>query len=112
MLRPCADHLDELKLRVPVRDNIDIRPTGAGPVAFEPESPSEVAARLLMLLDMEVTNAVADDSGFLRLQFRKNAELSAGPNDEYEAWTMSGPDGERIICKPSGGIATWKLTDS
>jgi Family of unknown function (DUF6188) len=114
--RLCFDHAltiltsSNYEFRFETTSTFDL--AGAGLVAFEPESPSEVAAKLLMLLDMEVTNAVADDSGFLRLQFGKNAELAAGPHDEYEAWTMSGPDGERIICKPGGGIATWKLTDS
>lgn len=62
--------------------------------------PAKVAAELLVLLDMEVTDAVVDDSGFLRLQFGKNNELATGPHDDYAAWTMSGPaDLEAHVCR-------------
>lgn len=116
VIRLCFDHALTIltssyyEFRLETTSTFDL--AGAGPVAFEPESPGEVAAELLTLLDMEVTDAVVDDSGLLRLQFGKNAELAIGAHDEYEAWTMNGPGGERAVCRPGGGISTWKMTDS
>lgn len=116
VIRLCFDHAltiltsSSYEFRIETTSTFDL--AGAGSIAFEPEGPGEVAAELLTLLDMEVTDAVVDDSGLLRLKFGENAQLATGPHDEYEAWTMSGPGGERVICKPGGGVTTWKMTDS
>ncbi|WP_428839421.1 DUF6188 family protein [Blastococcus saxobsidens] len=29
------------------------------------------------------------------------------PEGDYEAWQLDGPDGELIVCLPSGGLAIW-----
>jgi hypothetical protein len=59
------------------------------------------------LLQQTVTTAETGDSGALRLTFGNGAVISVEPDDEYEAWAVSGPGGFLVVSMPGGELATW-----
>ncbi|MEU4675133.1 DUF6188 family protein [Amycolatopsis sp. NPDC023774] len=81
---------------------------------LSPDSdPQESFQPMAILLHQAVTRAEADDSGSLSLVFDNGATIHVEPDDEYEAWTVSGPDGFLVVSMPGGELATWEAkTDS
>ncbi len=64
------------------------------------------------LLRQEVTSSVAEDSGILVLAFSDGTGIRVEPDDAYEAWTVAGPGGKKIVCMPGGELAVWSDTDN
>ena len=54
-----------------------------------------------------VTLARADDQGGLRLDFQDGSRLLVAPDPDYEAWTVAGPHGLKVVSEPGGGLAVW-----
>ncbi|WP_020662058.1 DUF6188 family protein [Amycolatopsis benzoatilytica] len=76
--------------------------------SFSPESdPQESFQPMDILLSQVVANSDVDDSGTLRIAFDNGAAIQAEKDDEYEAWTVSGPDGFLVVSMPGGELATW-----
>jgi hypothetical protein len=55
-----------------------------------------------------VDRAVATQDGSLFLTFSDETEIVVHPNDRYEAWGLSGPDGLLLVSLPGGGLAVWE----
>ncbi|HEX5144955.1 MAG TPA: DUF6188 family protein [Mycobacterium sp.] len=110
--RICFDHALTIltssgyELRIETRSTVEV--AGKGSIAFEPDSPKQVAMYLVGLIGIEISEAVVADSGLLKLRFETDTELITEPHGAYEAWTMSGPGGESIVCMPGGELAIWK----
>lgn len=49
--------------------------------------------------------------GDLSVLFDDASELSVGAAAEYEAWQLSGPRGEMVVCMPGGKLAIWGPRD-
>ena len=47
------------------------------------------------------------DNGLI-LHFSSNAKLVALTDDEFEAWNIVGPRGQRVVSTPGGELATWQ----
>lgn len=62
-------------------------------------------APMLGLLKRVVTDASAED-GVLRLRFEGGFTLEALPDNQYESWTVAGPNGV-TQCLPAGEIGSW-----
>lgn len=54
-----------------------------------------------------VSLASADDSGGLRIDFAGGGRLVAGPDSRFEAWTVAGPHGFKVVCGPGGELSIW-----
>ncbi len=54
-----------------------------------------------------ITSAVVNSSGALTIDFDSGNRLVVPPDSEYEAWTLVGPNGYRVVCMPNGELATW-----
>ncbi|WP_250029537.1 DUF6188 family protein [Paractinoplanes maris] len=54
-----------------------------------------------------VSLASADDSGGLRIDFAAGGRLTAGPDSSFEAWTVAGPHGFKVVCGPAGELSVW-----
>lgn len=54
-----------------------------------------------------ITSAVVNSSGTLTLDLDSGSRLVVPPDDEFEAWTLVGPNGYRIVCMAHGELATW-----
>lgn len=55
------------------------------------------------------TASVADD-GTLRVSLQDGRVLTAGADEQFEAWTIAGPEGLKIVCLPGGELAVWSAT--
>jgi hypothetical protein len=54
-----------------------------------------------------VTVATADDAGGLRIDLDGGARVRAEAGPDYEAWTVAGPDGMKVVSLPGGGLSVW-----
>lgn len=59
------------------------------------------------LLHQAVTKSAINDSGALIIAFDSGAMIHVESDDEYEAWTVGGPDGFLVVSMPGGELATW-----
>jgi hypothetical protein len=64
------------------------------------------------LLRQKVRSSVAEDTGTLVLAFGDGTGVRVEPDDAYEAWTIAGPGGQKIVCMPGGELAVWSGTDN
>jgi hypothetical protein len=70
------------------------------------------AAAVLGALDRRtVIVASADDVGGLRIDFEGGARVLVGADPDYEAWTVAGPGGFKVVSLPSGGLSVWSSQD-
>jgi hypothetical protein len=54
-----------------------------------------------------VTVATANDAGGLRIDLDGGARVLAEADPDYEAWTVAGPDGMKVVSLPGGGLSVW-----
>ncbi|MEV0358024.1 DUF6188 family protein [Nocardia sp. NPDC050697] len=54
-----------------------------------------------------ITAATVDPAGVLTVDFDSATRLVVPPDADYEAWTLAGPDGYRVVCLPGGELAVW-----
>src|SRR4051794_30183358 len=59
-----------------------------------------------------VSLARADESGGLRIESVGGTGLLAMPDSNFEAWTVAGPDGLKVVCGPGGKLSVWSPRDS
>jgi hypothetical protein len=65
------------------------------------------ASGVARLSGQVVSLARADDSGGLRIEFAGGMRLVATPDSNFEAWTVAGPGGLKVVCRPGGELAVW-----
>ncbi|HEV8175763.1 MAG TPA: DUF6188 family protein [Actinoplanes sp.] len=65
------------------------------------------AALLGELTGQVVTMCTADDAGALRVDFDSGARLLVEADPAYEAWTVAGPGGLKVVCLPGGELSIW-----
>jgi hypothetical protein len=70
------------------------------------------ASAVAQLSGRIVSLARADDSGGLRIEFTGGARLVATPDSAFEAWTVAGPDGLKVVCGPGGELSVWSPQQS
>ena len=66
----------------------------------------ELPAALAELVGAEITEVLVAKEGHLAVNFA-DAQLSVRASADSEAWQLAGPTGERIVCMPGGGLASW-----
>lgn len=81
--------------------------TAQGDFSLVPGKSSANVGQLNSLLNRAITSAAADESGSLIITFTDGTRLQVDPNSTYEAWTVTGPDGLKVICMPEGELAIW-----
>ncbi|GAA2794694.1 hypothetical protein GCM10010452_23720 [Crossiella cryophila] len=81
------------------------RPTRT-PCASWPPPGRARAASSPTLTGTVVQAAAANESGLLLIEF-DDAVLRVEPDENYEAWSFAGPDGDKVICLPGGELAVW-----
>ena len=66
----------------------------------------ELPEALAALVGAEIREVLVSREGHLAVNFA-DAQLSVRAADDYEAWQITGPAGERIVCMPGGELASW-----
>ena len=81
-------------------------PEGDRPVV--PGEDTDAASTVLgALAGRVVTVATADDAGGLRIDFDGGARVLAEADPDYEAWTVAGLGGMKVVSLPGGGLSVW-----
>jgi hypothetical protein len=60
-----------------------------------------------LLLRQTVTSSAAEESGALTIDLSGGISLRVEPHEIYEAWTIAGPGGKKIVCMAGGELAVW-----
>ena len=81
--------------------------TSTGSWNISPEALQAEFDPALRLTNHTISSATTDQSGTLNISFTDGHQLTVGPDAEYEAWTLAGPDGQKVVCLPGGELATW-----
>ncbi len=80
---------------------------GGHEIVLDPEGESEAMAPALAFLRREVERAIAFKDGRLQLCFVGGGALRVPADEEYEAWSIVGPAGLRVVSMPGGELAVW-----
>jgi hypothetical protein len=71
----------------------------------------QLPAELADLVGAEITEVLVAREGHLAVNFA-DAQLSVRSSPDYEAWQITGPAGERLVCMPGGELASWPASTS
>lgn len=82
-------------------------------VRIDPEGPPEELASILGLCRGRSVMAVTVwKNGTLEVSFDDESRLSVPADEQYEAWTLSGPSGALIVSGPGGAVSIFGSADS
>lgn len=79
---------------------------------YSPEPSTEHTGPLDILSEQTITTATADENGTLTLTVADGTLLNVFASADFEAWTLAGPGGRKVVCLPGGELATWNTTNS
>ena len=68
----------------------------------------ESLLQALGLLNARVSRILANDEGALRVEFGDGRVITAPPQDDYEAWQLSGSDGSFVVALRGGDWASFE----
>lgn len=74
---------------------------------YEPAVAAETAALAGELVGQTIESCTVGDAGSLSVTFTSGIRLLVEPDDDFEAWTVSGPAGMLVVCTPGGELAVW-----
>lgn len=93
---------------------------GTSPVQIDPgDSPDldadedypPVPDALTPFIGKTIRALCVSDGGDLDVSFDDDCRLSVKSSEFHEAWQLSGPRGEMVVCMPGGKLATWGPRD-
>ncbi len=87
--------------------------TATGDIRISPANgyPGPEEDRLREAVKQEIRSTTVDESGGLTVAFADGARLRIEPDEDYEAWTVTGPKGFMVVCMPGGELAIWSAKD-
>lgn len=115
----CVDHVFTIKLwgqqgGFSIRIEADF--------AFLPSRDAEIVhirpgiirelAPALEVFGSSIDRALVYEGRKLRIDFSNGMSIRVEPDENYEAWVVSGPHGFHVVALPGGGIATWRSEGS
>jgi|GraSoiStandDraft_39_1057311.scaffolds.fasta_scaffold1580378_1 Family of unknown function (DUF6188) len=74
---------------------------------ISPKEPTRLGP-LFLVLHKTINAALAFKNGVLEIEFIDGDKLRVRPHPKYEAWSIVGDRGLRIISVPGGDLAVWK----
>jgi hypothetical protein len=88
----------------------DFTVTGADNVYLVVPSDNEDGEWKDLLLNQAITLETVD-KGILRVDLANGATLTCAPCDRYEAWNVSGLEGQLVVSMPGGELALWGYSE-
>ncbi|MGH3544676.1 MAG: DUF6188 family protein [Mycobacteriales bacterium] len=88
-------------------ENIFFLHVPGGDFELSPGESNAEAKYLHSLVGQKVTSATAEKSGALKIALDNGSYLRVEPDETYEAWTVAGPSGLKVVCMPGGELAVW-----
>ncbi|TVU66765.1 hypothetical protein FQP90_01070 [Paenarthrobacter nitroguajacolicus] len=76
---------------------------------LDPAGVPSLLGPALSIARSSVTAGIADDRGTLHLDFADGSAIAVPADEQYEAWTLNGPDGLLLVSTPGGSLARWGL---
>lgn len=86
--------------------------TSMGSWNLSPESGNADPERVLSLTGRTISSATTDRSGTLNVIFADGHHLTVRSDVDYEAWSLAGPGGRKVVCMPGGDLAVWRAEAS
>lgn len=81
---------------------------GADAMILSPEDDSDATLQPIReLKGLTVEEVTISAAGDLYVRFSDGTQLFVEPDDTYESWNVSGPNGFLIVCTPRGALAYW-----
>lgn len=75
---------------------------------IDPGGDPVLTAPVLAVTRQQARGGRAHVDGRLELFFDDDSNLRIPPSEDYEAWTVSGPDGWLLVCTPGGEVAVFR----
>lgn len=91
--------------RFEIEGDVHVR-TRSEHMTFAPSPSLDIADDIQKMLTGRIT-ASSVEKGTVRVTLDSGTVLEVRPHSTYEAWTLFGPDGFRMVCMPGGDVATW-----
>ncbi|MBB5153527.1 DUF6188 family protein [Saccharopolyspora phatthalungensis] len=93
-------------------ENEYILQTPHGTLSFSPEPSNADSEPLKSLAEQSISHASVENDGTLGVTFANGNELRVQPSPSYEAWTVAGPRGMKVVCMPGEELAIWNATEA
>jgi len=91
-----------------IEDALSLRLSGGEEAEIMPGGPTSKLGPVLRVLHESVECAVAFKSGHLEISFTGSIGLRVAASTRFEAWSLTGPTGLRIVSLPGGELAVWE----
>jgi hypothetical protein len=78
--------------------------SGGNTLEINPEECPPAIAPALVVLHQKLESLTIMKPGLLNIVFSNQMMISVPPDQMYEAWSVSGPNGLQVICTPGGGL--------
>ena len=82
--------------------------TAADEQQFVPVGPPDALGPVLSVLRNPISRAVAYKDGRLEMDFADGSLLRVPVSEAFEAWSLVGPEGLRLVSLPGGELAVWR----
>jgi hypothetical protein len=63
------------------------------------------------LTGQTITVAGADSEGGLRIDLGDGSRILVQADPQFEAWTVAGPAGFKVVCGAGGELSVWRAAD-
>lgn len=55
----------------------------------------------------KIDSVSASSAGALTIRMESGNRATVTADEDFESWTIVGPEGYRVVCMPGGQLATW-----
>lgn len=98
---------DSSQFELQIETSVEFAARAGDPVTIRDGAYAESAQTLGALVGERFSAATVDQAGSLQVEFASGATISVPSDGDYEAWSLVGPDGYRVICTPGCEVAVW-----
>ncbi|MER6971122.1 DUF6188 family protein [Nocardioides sp. NPDC000445] len=92
---------------VRIETSLVLTEAGQASMPIDPQNLETDQDLLRVLLGHTVEHAVADDGGSLTITFDNGATLTVAPDPDFEAWSITCPNGAIVLSLDGGGLSRW-----